>query len=148
MNGPVQFNSVRDPFGEFSNFARFPVEIDGRMWPTTEHYFQAQKFHGFPDEEEVRLAASATVAARMGRSRRRPLRPDWEAVKLEVMRTALRAKFTQHERLRDLLLSTGDRPIVERRDADAFWGDGKDRNGRNMLGRLLLELREELCAES
>jgi ribA/ribD-fused uncharacterized protein len=148
LSDPIEFMSVRGAYGEFSNFARFPVEIDGRTWPTTEHYFQAQKFAGAADDEEIRLAPSATVAARMGRSRRRPLRRDWEAVKLDVMRTALRAKFTQHADLCRLLLGTGDRLIIERRDKDSYWGDGADRRGRNMLGVLLVELRDALRDEA
>src|SRR5688572_28325351 len=51
----VEFMSVHGPYGQFSNFAGFPVEIDGRTWPTAEHYFQAQKFAGAADEEEIRL---------------------------------------------------------------------------------------------
>ena len=144
MTEPIRFYRVRDQYGEFSNFAAFPIVIDGREWRTTEHYFQAQKFVGTPHEEEIRLTPSPMVAARKARSRQRPLRTDWEAVKVDVMRTALRAKFTQHEQLRELLLATGESEIVEHTVNDRYWGDGGDGSGRNMLGRLLMEIREEL----
>jgi ribA/ribD-fused uncharacterized protein len=65
----IEFYEVSEPYGEFSNFAPFPVEINGKHWPTTEHYFQAQKFVGTEREEAIRLAASPMIAARMGRSR-------------------------------------------------------------------------------
>ena len=140
----VKFYRQGDPFGEFSNFAPFPVRLKGVEWPTNEHYFQAQKFAGTPHAEEVRRAGSPTTAARIGRDRTRPLRPDWEAVKDDVMREAVRAKFQQHPSLRRLLLSTADAYIVEHTRNDAYWGDGGDGSGKNMLGRILMEVREEL----
>jgi N-glycosidase YbiA len=140
---PILFTSTGDPFGEFSNFAPFPIRMKGRHWPTSEHYFQAQKFAGTPYEEEVRRAKSPMVAARMGRSRHRPLRKDWESVKDQVMLDALRAKFTQHEDLQSLLLGTGDARIVEHTSNDRYWADGGDGTGRNRLGELLMQLRKE-----
>lgn len=117
----VEFASLRGPYGAFSNFAPYPIALNGKQWPTNEHYFQAQKFAGTEHEEAIRLARSPMVAARMGRSRKRPLRPDWEAVKDGVMETAVRAKFTQHAELRRLLLSTADARIVEHRARDTYW---------------------------
>jgi ribA/ribD-fused uncharacterized protein len=87
------------------------------------------------------------IAARLGRSRERPLRPDWEEVKDDIMREALRAKFTQHEQLRSWLLGTGDAELVEHTRNDAYWGDGGDGTGKNMLGKLLMELRAKLRTE-
>src|SRR6266581_6929432 len=102
---PILFYSTQGAYGEFSNFAAFPIEIDGQTWPTSEHYFQAQKFAGTEYEEAIRQAKSPMIAARRGRSRSRPLRPDWEKVKDDTMREALWAKFTQHPKLKSLLLS-------------------------------------------
>jgi ribA/ribD-fused uncharacterized protein len=140
----IQFYRTGDPFGEFSNFAAFPVRLKGVEWPTTEHYFQAQKFAGTPHEDDVRQADSPMNAAKMGRERSRPLRPDWEAVKDNVMREAVLAKFEQHPRLLGLLLSTGDAEIVEHTKNDAYWGDGGDGSGKNMLGRILMEVRRRM----
>jgi len=61
----IEFYRTGDDYGCFSNFAAYPIELDGRVWPTSEHYFQAQKFAGTPDEEEVRQAKSPMVAARI-----------------------------------------------------------------------------------
>ena len=137
----ILFYSVREPYGEFSNFAPYPIELKGKRWPTSEHYFQAQKFTGTQQENAIRLAKSPMVAARMGRSRKHPLRRDWEAVKDEIMREALRAKFTQHQELKSLLLGTGDAVIVEHTTNDNYWGDGGNGTGQNRLGLLLMELR-------
>ena len=146
MTGVIEFYGVRAAYGELSNFAPFPIFLQGKRWPTSEHYFQAQKFAGTPHEEEVRRARGPRVAAEMGRDRKRPLRGDWEAVKDEVMLAALRAKFTQHADLRALLLGTGDARLIEHTANDSYWGDGGDGSGKNRLGALLMRVREELRA--
>ncbi|MGH2487646.1 MAG: NADAR family protein [Ktedonobacterales bacterium] len=139
----IRFHKLTEPYGQFSNFARSPIMLSGRSWPTVEHYFQARKFAGTEHEEAIRLALSPMLAARMGRSRQRPLRSDWETVKLDVMLAALRAKFIQHDDLRELLLGTGFALLVEHRARDSYWGDGPDGSGMNMLGKLLMRVREE-----
>jgi len=145
----IKFYSTGDAFGEFSNFAAFPVRLRGRTWPTTEHYFQAQKFAGTDDAHADAIARAGTpmIAARMGRDRKKKLRRDWESVKVSVMREAVGAKFEQHEALRALLLSTGDAKLVEHTERDDYWGDGGDGSGRNMLGRILMEVRRRLRGE-
>jgi N-glycosidase YbiA len=143
---PIRFYSLREPYGEFSNFAPFPFTLNARRWPTSEHFFQAQKFAGTPHEEEIRRAKSPMIAARMGRSRKRPLRPDWERVKDAVMLDALRAKFGRHEDLRKLLLATGEAELIEHTTNDSYWGDGGDGSGQNKLGILLMKLRSEMKA--
>ena len=141
----ILFYSVGDEYGAFSNFARYPVHIGGKRWPTSEHYFQAQKFRDAADREQIRRAKTPMIAARLGRDRSKKLRPDWDGARVDVMRVALRAKFEQHPDLRFLLLSTGDAKLVEHTENDDFWGDGGDGRGQNMLGRLLMGLRDELA---
>jgi N-glycosidase YbiA len=144
----IYFYREGDAYGEFSNFAPYPIQLDGRAWPTSEHYFQAQKFIETEPEWAfaIRRVDTPGRAARMGRDRKHPLRRDWESVKDDVMRRALAAKFEQHQALAELLLSTGDELLVEHTDKDRYWGDGGDGSGKNMLGQLLVELRERLRA--
>lgn len=144
----INFYSTAGEYGCFSNFSRHPVFLKGKRWPTSEHYFQAQKFAGEPDEEEIRRANKPMLAAQMGRDRKRPLRRDWEGVKEQVMLDAVRAKFTQHEELTAVLLGTGDAKLVEHTTNDSYWGDGGDGSGKNRLGHILMRVREELRAES
>jgi len=144
----IEFYRVSELYGEFSNFADYPVKLRGRTWPTTEHFFQAQKFEGSEHEDAIRKARSPMIAARLGRSRKVPLRKDWESAKDNIMREALRAKFTQHTDLRELLLGTGDATLVEHTRNDRYWGDGGDGTGKNRLGLLLMELRAELRREN
>lgn len=144
----ILFYRVGEPYGEFSNFAPYPIKLKGHTWPTTEHFFQGQKFAGTEYEQSVRKAKSPMTAAHLGRSRKLPLRRDWESVKDGVMREALRAKFTQHPELTTLLLSTGDSKLVEHTEKDRYWGDGGDGAGTNRLGQLLMDLRAQLRDES
>ena len=142
----VSFYSVSDEFGQFSNFAPFPIKVDGERWPTSEHYFQAQKFANTEHEEAIRTTHSPMIAARMGRDRKKPLRPDWEDVKDRIMLEAVRAKFSQHPQLASLLLSTGDAVLVEHTKNDSYWADGGDGTGKNRLGEILMKVRSELAA--
>lgn len=148
MMPTIHFYSTADDYGEFSNFAEYPIHIDGETWPTTEHYFQAQKFEDAAYRQRIRKAHSPMEAARMGRDRKMKLRRDWESVKVSVMHAGLLAKFRQHDDLRALLLSTSDAKLVERTENDDYWGDGGDGRGRNMLGQLLMRVRETLIAEA
>lgn len=108
---------------------------------TSEHYFQAQKFAGTPHEEIIRNAASPKTAAKIGRSRKCPLRKDWEEIKKTVMRKAVMQKFETHPDIRAVLLATGDEDIVENAPSDDYWGCGADGSGQNRLGEILMEVR-------
>lgn len=142
----IRFYSTNDEYGFLSNFAAYPIKLKGKVWPTSEHYFQAQKFVGTRHEKEIRLAKSPMIAARMGRDRKRPLIKNWESVKNDIMSKALYAKFTQYQELREALLNTNNAKIIEHTINDSYWGDGGDGNGKNMLGLLLMELRKKLMA--
>ena len=140
----IRFYSVDDEYGEFSNFAIYPIRLKKKLWPTSEHYFQAQKFAGTAHESLIRKAKSPMIAARLGRDRKRPLRRDWESVKRSIMRDAVLAKFTQHEELERLLIETGNAKIVEHAVHDSYWGDGGDGSGKNVLGQILMDVRAQL----
>jgi ribA/ribD-fused uncharacterized protein len=144
----LYFYSTRSEYGCFSNFSRHGLELDGVWWPTSEHYFQAQKFAGTPHAEQIRKVNSPRDAANMGRDRQRPLRPDWETVKDDIMRRAVLKKFQTHDEIREILLGTGEEELVENAPHDYYWGCGKDGSGRNQLGLILMEVREILRQES
>jgi predicted NAD-dependent protein-ADP-ribosyltransferase YbiA (DUF1768 family) len=76
----IQFYDPRQPYGYFSNFSRHALTLDGKSWPTSEHYFQAMKYwpHRLDLVEQVRLAERPSKAAELGRSRIYPMREDWE----------------------------------------------------------------------
>lgn len=140
----IYFYTTNQPYGEFSNFSKHGIELDGVWWKTTEHYFQAQKFNDAEYREKIRLAPDPKTAANLGRSRKVPLREDWETIKVEVMRKAVKKKFTTHPELRELLLGTGTEKLVENAPGDYYWGCGADGSGKNMLGAILEEVRSGL----
>ena len=144
---PIRFYHKHDPYYEFTNFYQAPLQIDGRVWATSENYFQAQKYIGTPLFGAIQQSQTAREAFDISRTPGLGLqwrRSDWEEVKDDVMYVALYAKFTQHEHLRRLLLDTGERKLVEHTSRDSYWGDGGDGSGLNKLGHLLMRLREEL----
>eukprot|EP01133_Synstelium_polycarpum_P014183 gene14183-16723_t len=141
----IHFYHRDQPNYQFTNFATgFPIDIDGQTWPTTEHYFQAQKFQDPMIRDCVRRLQSSREAMDYARANSQLVRRDWLNDNVAVMKRALNAKFNQHKSLKDMLLRTGECMLVEHTVNDKFWGDGGDGSGKNMLGVLLMDLRSEI----
>ena len=124
-----------------SNYSASPFRIDHVLFPTMEHYFQANKADNQNDYLHIAYAPTPGEAKRLGRKIQ--LRPNWEKIKDEVMLTGLRKKFADPE-LRNLLLATGDEELIEGNYwGDTYWGvcNGV---GQNKLGKLLMQVREEI----
>lgn len=143
----IQFYGRHLPCYEFSNFYATRLILDGKEWPTSEHYYQAMKFLDPVLQETIRTASTPTIAASLGRSKDSPLREDWESVKEDVMRKAIYAKFSQNWKLKEKLLATNDAILVEHTVKDSYWGDGGNGKGKNRLGYLLMQLRNILREE-
>lgn len=158
----IFFYKTWDPYGSFSNFSPHPFQMldengDYCTWSSVEHYYQAQKFVEVNDPvaqnclDEIKHARSPEEAARIGRRMQRQhpnlVRPDWESVKIDVMYKALKCKFTTYPHLNSMLLSTAGSVLVEASPHDLFWGGGRDGEGLNYLGRLLMKLRSEFLGE-
>jgi ribA/ribD-fused uncharacterized protein len=142
----INFYALTEDWGEFSNFYRAAILIDGKEWSTTEHYFQAMKFAGTEVEEVIRKVAKPGDAKRIGRKHEMK-RKDWAEVKDGIMLFCCREKFRQHPALMEKLLSTGDAKLVEHTKNDSYWGDGGDGTGRNQLGKTLMTIRDEFRKE-
>lgn len=143
----IYFYKVNEPYGCFSNFSPHSIEIEGSFWSTVEHYYQAQKFVGTEDEGLITLIRNAktpTEAAALGRDRTRKLRPDWEEVKLQVMWQGVLTKFLRHTDIQAILLDTGEELIIEDSPTDYYWGCGQDQTGQNQLGKILMNVRQEI----
>ena len=136
-------------FYVLSNFSAFRIEWAGISFDTSEKLYHWLKFTA-PDAREVQLdiqfANSAHEAFKIAERNRARRRQDWDAVKVDFMREILRAKAGQHEYVRRKLLATGGRELVEDSWRDDFWGWGENRNGQNMLGKLWMQIRDELIA--
>ena len=143
----IDFYERNAPFYEFTNFYEVDIAIDGKVYPTSEHAFQAAKFVAFDAAAEmIRLAPGPRQAFDIAHQFVDDERPDWLEVRCEIMYRILRSKF-QAEYLRKLLLLTGTREITEHTQNDRFWGDGGDGSGQNMLGKTLMRVRAECAAE-
>lgn len=142
----ILFYDESQPYGWCSNFSSTPFLLDGQLWPTSEHYYQAMKYVGTSYVGIIRQAHSPMVAKMLTRDPQHLPREDWDAVKDRVMLDAVRAKFSQYANLRTLLLATEDAELVEHTENDSYWGDGGDGSGRNQLGRTLMQVRAELRA--
>lgn len=128
-------------FGFLSNFHPSPIEEDGIVYPTVEHYFQAMK--SLDKEERIKISKLGTPTEAKRYGRRVKLRPDWEDIKLCVMEQRLRKKF-QNPEFRNRLLATGKKQLVKGNSwGDVYWGVCNSR-GQNNLGKLLMKIREEL----
>ena len=142
------YRANEKPYGVFSNLYRRPVEFEGREYPTAEHAYQAGKVRKDAVREWILSAPSPALVAMAAHGLYTwDIVPDWSRIKFDRMRLVLRAKFTQHEDLRTLLLSTADARLVEVSRTDnavnRTWGEVNGK-GQNMLGVLLMEVRAEL----
>ena len=147
MNDAIYFLSKADQYYEFSNFHTAPIEIDGKIWYSTEAYFQAMKFPDNPNYQEIiRREKDTKIVKKLGSTINIKLRDDWENVKDQIMERAIDAKFTQHNNLKNLLLSTNNRLLIENNKNDNYWAIGNG-NGLNKLGIMLCNLRERLKNE-
>ncbi|MEK9184276.1 MAG: NADAR family protein [Patescibacteria group bacterium] len=148
IKGSVRFYEQR--FYGFSNFASFAVFWKGRLWMTSEHAYQSEKFILKQDKEDIFRQPSAHLAKKRARELvaecLEHVRPDWEEEKLCVMEQILRAKLEQHAFLQKELLASGNRELIEDSPKDGFWGRGPDGKGLNHLGRIWMKLRAELRA--
>jgi ribA/ribD-fused uncharacterized protein len=140
----IKFYKVNGPYGFFSNFSPHLIFIEGEIWPTVEHYFQASKFENADVRNKIKSLKSPMDASIKGRDRNVMIRPDWEMIKEEVMLNGLLAKFFQHPNLKTELLKTENSVLIEDTPNDRYWGNGGDGSGKNRLGKLLMEVRDKI----
>lgn len=134
--------------GEYSflnNFYVSSIWIDGKQYKTCEHAYQAHKTLNETSREMIRKAADPSIAKKLGRGVE--MRPDWEDVRIDLMKSFIRKKF-ESPFLSDLLLKTGEAELVhDNKWNDKFWGVCRG-VGENWLGKILMEVREEIKREA
>jgi ribA/ribD-fused uncharacterized protein len=136
-------------FYPLCNFSSFQIEWRGRLWPTSEHAYQASHFFETAPElaEQIFNVRSAHGAYKIAKANGDKAPKNWEEIQESVMLDICRHKLQQHEYVRQKLLDTGTEQIVEDSPKDSFWGWGPDRKGRNALGEIWMQLRDELRKE-
>ena len=144
------FRTTTGEFGALSNMAPdYPVTFYGIKIPTIEALYQACRYPDFPEIQTVILDQISPMTAKMkSKKYTDKTRDDWERVRVSIMRWCLRTKLAQNwQRFGAVLRKTGDKPLVEESVKDEFWGakpqDDGTLVGMNVLGRLLMELRQE-----
>jgi ribA/ribD-fused uncharacterized protein len=144
----LDFSTHTPQYKEFLNYYPVKLLLEGKEWPTVEHYFQAMKFPSNPEyQETIRKTKTPAAAKRMGKTRDVAIRPDWSSFRLTVMETAIREKFSErHDDLRRKLLETGDAILRQDSPQDNFWGIGRSKKGQNELGKILMKIRGEIRA--
>lgn len=134
-----EINEFQGPYRFLSNFWNCPVTYGGVTYQNAEAAFQAQKCTD-PANRAQFADLDPSAAKRLGR--RVKLRPDWEAVKDQVMCQVVQAKFTQNPDLMAKLKATGDAVLIEGNTwGDRYWGMCGG-TGQNKLGRILMALRD------
>lgn len=142
------YRASEKPYGAFSNLYKRAIKFEGRVYPTAEHAYQAGKARKDAVREWILSAPTPSLLAMAAHGLYTwDVAPGWSRNKFDRMRRVLRAKFTQHQDLRELLLATGALRLVEigrvDNEVNRLWGEIRGK-GQNMLGVLLMELRSAL----
>lgn len=143
------YRANEKPYGAFSNLFRRTIVFEGTEYPSAEHAYQAGKASKETVRNWILSAPSPSLVAMAAHGLYTwDIVPNWSKIKFDRMRAVLRAKFDQHDDLRQLLLSTGSSRLVENATVDNLvnrtWGEVNGK-GKNMLGVLLMELRDQLA---
>lgn len=153
INGTTLISSFDGEHAFLSNFWEEPFDCGGRVVPTSEHAFQAQKTTDKIWKDDIVKARTPGIAKRLGRAA--PMRPDWDEVKIGVMRRILAFKFSQGSALAERLVATFPAHLIEGNTwGDTFWGCVRSNPkaslwiGANNLGILLMERRAKLMKEA
>lgn len=146
MNDEIRFYKTKEPYGFLNNYYHARMFVYGRWWNWVEAPYQAQKTFFTAEYEAIHQAKTANEARLLGQTVH--IRQRWDEIcKRQVMKECCLAKFLQHRDLRKQLLETGTAKIIENSPIDFYWGCGNDDTGLNVLGQILMEIRQELRGE-
>jgi N-glycosidase YbiA len=153
----ITITRVKDRYGWLSCMSPHPVYHNGAQYRTCEALFQCLRFQEYPEiQEEIKACLSPMGAKMIARREREKLGRGifWDQAEDDIdrMKLCLRLKFEQHPELQRQLIETGETEIIEDctthdRESARFWGAVKVGNrwiGANRLGKLLMEIREEM----
>eukprot|EP00756_Hemistasia_phaeocysticola_P061525 Hpha_TRINITY_DN4997_c0_g1::TRINITY_DN4997_c0_g1_i1::g.51443::m.51443 len=145
---PIRFYGFAGQYGQLCSFWPAPFEAAGYTWPSLEHYFQGMKFEDDDIIEMIINASSPEEARAIGRDPANKLRENWDAIRIQIMYKGLLAKHTQVSSCKNILLGTGHRKLVFADLGDEFWGIGSSSRGKNMMGLLLMRVREDVRSQA
>ncbi len=141
----IKFLSTIEEWKDFSNLAPYPIELEGQIWKSVEHYYQFKKFEKTNIEyaNKIKNAPTPKDAKKLS-MKNNNYSKNWDDVKVKILKKAVLKKFKTYPKLKELLLSTGKEKLIEANIEDSFWGIGENNKGKNMMGKILMEVREIL----
>lgn len=144
LEGPIYFYPPE--YYVFDNFSSFPIEYKGKIYPTSEHAFQSVQFIKTSPQlaEAIRNTKSAHEAQKLAEENTDKRDASWDKNKLNIMKEILYCKIEQHPYVKKKLLQSKEREIIEDSWRDDYWGWGENKKGKNWLGRLWMDIREEI----
>lgn len=135
-------------WGCLSNMSSYAVEINGVLFMTSEHAYQYAKFSDQSIKDKIKNARSGYDAKMIAMEHADAVIPNWKEISLDVMEQILRQKLQQHSHIKEKLIETGNREIIEASPSDSFWGLGPNKDGQNHHGKIWMKLRDELIKTS
>lgn len=148
LDNEKQIFFYEQEFYIFSNFSAFKLEWNGELWMTSEHAYHSEKFEDPKILKALKDTRSAHDAMKLAYANRDKYRKDWDDVKLGIMKKILHAKVEQHPYVKKKLLASGNRELIENSWRDSYWGWGSNKEGENHLGKLWMEVREEVRSKN
>lgn len=140
----MKINGFQGEYRFLSNFYPGPVFWQGVIYPTAEHAYQASKTTDRQERYDMWFHETPGKAKRAGRKLKH-IRKDWDEVKERIMSGIVFLRFAYSPGLTKKLLATGNAEIVEMNDwGDTFWGTHPNGEGENHLGKILMQVREDL----
>lgn len=139
----IRFLSTIEEWKDFSNLSKHPIELDGETWKSVEHYYQYRKYEKTDLEFALRIRQLDSPKEVKKLTLENPnYLENWDEIKLETIKKAVYKKFETYPALKNKLLSTGKQELIEANPEDYFWGEGEERTGKNMRGKILMEIRD------
>ncbi len=125
-----------------------PFTLDGKEWPTVEHYYQAMLFNSETLQDRIREQATAIDAIAFTKWRFFQKKSGWKKLRKVLMTRAVYTKCKTYPAVAEALLATGDKKLVENSAYDYFWGCGRDRRAENTYGVVMMNVRSKLLEEA
>lgn len=144
MQGQDYIGFYEREFYVFSNFSSFVMEWKGKLWPSSEYVYQSERFADEKTKEKIRNMRSSHEAFKFAQENKHLQVKNWDEIKVGVMKDILREKVKQHPYVMKKLIQSGNKELIEDSWRDDFWGWGENKDGKNMLGKLWMEVREEV----
>lgn len=141
------FISRKDPDELLGTYSNHPIELDGLVWPTVEHYYQAMKFQNLDYKEKIRLSNTPNQAHKLGNAWFKKKVSNWKNIERTVMNRGMYIKAKTYLAVQNKLIESGTKQIAESSQYDYFWGIGRDKRGDNHFGKILQNIRTKLIDE-